>query len=390
MQFDWTEEQREIRAKYYTVGTSLAHQESNTLGEFNTEGWQRLLQEGLWQYIVPSEYGGNGLGWWHFTAALEGVASSIRKPGLLLSIIAQAGMVRALTLYGNDMQRERYFPAILRGELSATAIAEPETGTDTRNIKTMLIEDEQGYLLTGEKYNIAHAPITQFTLVVTRQANTENQGGIALALVDRETTGVTYQTPDNKLGLADLPTGSIRFANVRIPPEQLLGKPGEGHKNLIQIISLGRIYYGLVAALIPTCFMKDALSYIHSRASFGSTIDRHQYVQQRIVEIQLGIERSRWLAYGALSHLLNEHTEQELLMVSSMAKIMGANDLVNNATSLLKLYGSIGYQQGPIADFVRDALGFCSVGGTEEMHKKNIFNQINRLPLYKQHIDPTR
>ncbi len=385
MQFDWTEEQKEIRTRYYSLGTELAHQESNVRDEFNLKGWQRLLQEGLWQYIVPSNHGGNGLGWWHFTAALEGLASSIRKPGLLLSIIAQAGMVRALTLYGNDTQRERYFAAILQGNLSATAIAEPETGTDTRNIKTLLTEDEHGYLLTGEKYNIAHAPLAQFTLVVTRLTNTENQGGIALVIIDRATMGISYQEPDHKLGLADLPTGGMRFENVRIAHEQLLGKPGDGHKNLIQIISLGRVYYGLVAALIPICFMKDALSYIHSRSSFGSTIDRYQYVQKRIVEIQIGIERSRWLAYGALSHLLNDHTEQEILMVSSIAKIIGAHDLVESATSLLKLYGSVGYQQGQVADFVRDALGFCSVGGTEEMHKKTIFNQINRLTAYKAH-----
>lgn len=383
MQFDWTEEQKEIRTRYYSLGTELANQENNMPSEFNTKGWQRLLQAGLWQYIVPSEHGGNGLGWWHFTAALEGLASSIRKPALLLSIIAQAGMVRALTLYGNDTQRERYFAAILQGELSATAIAEPETGTDTRNIKTLLTEDEHGYLLSGEKYNIAHAPLAQFTLVVTRLANTENQGGIALVIIDRATAGVSYQEPDLKLGLADLPTGGMRFDNLRITHDQLLGKPGSGHRNLIQIISLGRIYYGFVAALIPTCFMKDALSYIHSRSSFGSTIDRYQYVQKRMVEIQIGIERGRWLAYGALSHLLNDHTEQEILMVSSIAKIIGANDLVDSATSLLKLYGSVGYQQGKIADFVRDALGFCSVGGTEEMHRKTIFNQINRLAPYK-------
>ncbi len=384
MQFDWNEEQKDIRDKYTAIGKALSASGAYTHGSFNAQGWQQLVENGLWQYIVPPEYGGNGLGWWHFTAALEGIASSIRAPGLLLSIIAQAGIVRALTLYGNETQCRRYFSAILRGELSATAIAEPTTGTDTRNIQTTLTEDKDGYVLSGEKYNIAHAPVTHFTLVVAKLTNTENQGGIALALVDRETAGVSYEAPDHKLGLTDLPTGGIRFENVRIPREKLLGRPGDGHKNLIQIISLGRIYYGLVAALIPTAFMKEALSYIRSRTSFGSTIDRHQYVQKRLVEMQIGIERGRWLAYGALSQVLNGyHAEQEMLMLSSICKLMGADDLVNSATSLLKLYGSVGYQAGAVADLVRDALGFCSVGGTEEMHRKNIFNQISRLASYQ-------
>lgn len=374
MQFDWNEEQKDIRDKYTAIGKALSASGAYTHGSFNAQGWQQLVENGLWQYIVPPEYGGNGLGWWHFTAALEGIASSIRAPGLLLSIIAQAGIVRALTLYGNETQCRRYFSAILRGELSATAIAEPTTGTDTRNIQTTLTEDKDGYVLSGEKYNIAHAPVTHFTLVVAKLTNTENQGGIALALVDRETAGVSYEAPDHKLGLTDLPTGGIRFENVRIPREKLLGRPGDGHKNLIQIISLGRIYYGLVAALIPTAFMKEALSYIRSRTSFGSTIDRHQYVQKRLVEMQIGIERGRWLAYGALSQVLNGyHAEQEMLMLSSICKLMGADDLVNSATSLLKLYGSVGYQAGAVADLVRDALGFCSVGGDRRDAQKEYF-----------------
>ena len=135
MPFDWTQEQHATLARFRDIGTEIAAAERDARAPagFDAAGWTRLGQEGLWDMIVPETYGGDGHGWWHFSAALEGLASTIRRPALLLSVIAQAGMVRALERYGTATQQDRYFGAILRGELSATAIAEPGTGTDVRS-----------------------------------------------------------------------------------------------------------------------------------------------------------------------------------------------------------------------------------------------------------------
>ena len=66
-------------------------------------------------------------------------------------------------------------------------------------------------------------------------------------------------------------------------------------------------------------------------------------------------------------------------MTCSIANLVGAEDLISSALGLVKLYGSVGYQDGGIATFARDALGFSSIGGTEEIHRKNIFSQLTRL-----------
>ena len=100
-------------------------------------------------------------------------------------------------------------------------------------------------------------------------------------------------------------------------------------------------------------------------------------MQRRLVDIRIGMERSRWLAFGALSQLLAG--QREGLMSCSIAKLVGSEDLINSATSLVKLYGSLGYHNGRVAELMKNALAFASVGGTEEMHRKNIFNQMQRL-----------
>lgn len=372
MLLDWTPEQKALRHQYQTIGAGIFERRRTEAEGFDHIGWQQLCDAGLWQMVIPPSHCGTCVDWWNFTAALEGLSSSIRSPALLLSIITQAGMVRALTLYGSTAQKDRYFSAILRGKLSATAIAEHSTGADLRNIETTLTQDWEGYLLQGNKYNIAHAPLADFMLVVCRLANTE-KNSTALVLLDRDHLGVSSSAQDNKLGVRDLPTGSLCFDNVRLEERQLLGKPGDGLHELIDIISLGRLYYALIAANVIEPYLSDAIHYGRNRRSFNSPVDSYQYV----ISIKIGIERTRWLAYAALSQLLNGHADA--LMTCSIANLVGAEDLISSALGLVKLYGSVGYQDGGIATFARDALGFSSIGGTEEIHRKNIFSQLTRL-----------
>ena len=371
----FTPDQQGIRKRYAKLGEDIAEAAASRPEGFDFAGWHRLRDEGLWQLIVPAGAGAPG-DWWAFTAALDGLSSTIRTPELLLSVIAQAGMVRAIDRHGSQRQKDRYFAAILRGDVSATGIAEPTTGTDVRSIETSLTESDGGYRLNGGKFNIAHAPIMDFALVVCKLAGRE-QNNIALVMLDRGTPGLSLGQVDDKLGNRNLPTGELHFRDVLVAGTDLLGEPGRGLATLIDIISLGRLYYGLAAANLVKPYLDDAMQYAATRSSFKSSIDSHQYVQRRLVDIRIGMERSKWLAWGALSQLLAG--EREALMTCSIAKLVGAEDLIASATSLVKLYGSLGYHQGPVTELMKNALGFASVGGTEEMHRKNIFNQMQRL-----------
>lgn len=371
----FTPQQLEIRAQYAAIGRDLAATAAARPEGFDHAGWQRLRDAGLWRLVVPGADTAQG-DWWAFTAALDGLSSTLGAPELSLSVIAQAGMVRALARHGSAAQRDRYFTAILRGDVSATGIAEPGTGTDVRSVRTTLAEGQGGYVLNGGKYNIAHAPIMDFALIVCRLPDRAERN-IALAFVERGTPGLRAGAVDDKLGNRNLPTGALHFDDVPVSAGQLLGAPGRGLGILIDTISLGRLYYGLVAANLAGPCLDEAMRYAAGRMSFDSTIDQHQHVQRRLVDIRIGMERSKWMAWGALAQLLAERPEA--LMSCSIAKLVGAEDLIAGATSLVKLYGSLGYHNGPVAALMRNALGFASVGGTEEMHRKNIFNQMQRL-----------
>ncbi len=395
MMMQWSAQQLALRERFAALGAALApaadpalaadegseggvlHGDgSDATSGFDTVRWQRLRESGLWELIAHAdiEQAARPEAWWNFTAALEGLASTLRAPALLLSVIAQAGMVRALQRHGSPEQQRLYLAALRRGELCATGIAEPNTGTDVRSIRSTLSACEGGYRLNGSKYNIAHAPMADFSLIVCRHDDAE--GGVALVFVDRGAPGLSAGPPDRKLGNTALPTGSLAFQDVFIPQAQVLGAPRRGLRQLVDIISLGRAYYGLVAAHLATPFLDDAMRYAESRHSFQEAIVEHQYVQRRLTDIRIGMERSRWTALGALGRLL--HEEPDALLACSVAKLVGSEDLIRSAQDLVRLYGSRGYHEGPVATLMRDALGFASVGGTEEMHRKNIFNQMSR------------
>lgn len=372
MQLDWTPAQNSIRKTFWNIGRQAASEP----GEFDHSTWKRLLEAGLWHMVVPVEHGGQGRHWWDFTAAIEGLALAVRSPAILLSIIAQAGMVRALDRHGVQEQKRRYFRRILAGELSATAIADPDTGTDVRATSTVLTPDHNDtFVLHGQKYNIAHASIATFVLVVCKLSN-HDRDGISLVFVDTDAEGLSIGPCDKKLGLHDLPTGQMRFTGVKLDYSDLLGEAGKGLRNLVDIVSLGRLYYGLTAALIVEPMLADSLAFASSRTTFGTAIAEHQHVQRRLTDVRIRAEAGKWVSYAALGRLLSG--SDDAIMLSSVAKLVGANTVVESALDLLRLHGSRGYHEGAVSDFVRDALAYCSVGGTEEMHRKNIMNQMVR------------
>ncbi len=382
MQFEWSAEQSALRKTFADLGRASAQRRASrrdgesSVHRFDGTCWSELAEAGLWRLAVPADSGGQGGSWWDFAAAFEGLSSTARSTGLLMTVANQASVIRAILTLGTVQQRERHLASLLDGALSATAMSEPSTGSDVRGLQTRLSGTDGCYRLHGSKYNVSHAPTADLLLVIAKHAVREREG-VALLLIDREVTGLTRSAPCETLGNRDLPIGELSFSDVDIRPEHLLGKPGEGHRHLMEIASMSRVLFSLASAHVLMPFLDDAVELVRRRRSFESTLDSHQYVQGRIVDMKLGIERTRWLSYAALGQVLTR--ADEAVMTASLAKLTATQGIVDGALDLLRLFGSVGYRKGAVAEFVGDALGLLLAGGTEEMHRVNVFSQIARL-----------
>lgn len=385
MQLEWNEIQVDLYGRYRDFGNEYVAPRAQKLAAsnaFDHESWDALCQSGFFELILPEEYGGRGAHWWDFTAAMEGLASGCGDGGFLLSAISQAGFIRGLSTLGTPAQKEKYFPRLLKGELTATAIAEPQSGSDLSSLGTTAssqnaIASSQGadWLLNGSKWNISHAPTATVYLVVGRIPDLGKRD-LTLFLVDRGSPGFSSGPPEEKLGNRTLPTSWLKFEDVSLSNDNVLGEPGNGLKALASIVTLQRIYYGWMTSRLLLPVLDDAIAFLEQRKSFKQPLLKHQHVQRKITDILLGLEQSRWSGIGAMHQMLSG--SGTAAMQSSIAKLTGARACVEGAQDLLTLMGSNGYQTSKASYLVQDALGFLTVGGTEEMHRINIFNQFMR------------
>ncbi|VWC37259.1 acyl-CoA dehydrogenase domain-containing protein [Burkholderia lata] len=351
------------------------HAQSAPSGSFHRDAWDALSEAGLWRLPVPRELGGAGGTWRDFIDAFETIAATLRSVGFAMALANQATLIRAIVAYGSDAQRARHLPPLLSGAIGATAISEKGTGTEVRALETGLVRDGDHYRLDGHKYNISHAPEARLMMIVATLTG-DGKPATALVLIDPERAGVQRSAPQATLGVTDLPIGDIALSGVRVEADELLGAPGDGLRLLMDIASMNRALFGLLCANVTQPFLADALAHTGARKTLGVALDSHQHVQRRLVDVQVGIERTRWTARAALDLLVEQRPEA--LANCSIAKLAGARDLAQAALHLLAIHGSDGYRHGPLATFVADALAMGSAGGTEEMHYRNIFSQMQR------------
>ncbi|RQT94013.1 acyl-CoA dehydrogenase family protein [Burkholderia cepacia] len=373
MNFEATPDQRAAAATYRAV--ALRHFASSPRRGFDWATWRALSEAGLWRTLVAGRDAGADASLNVFIAAFEAIVTATRSVGFAMALANQATVIRALLLHGTPSQRDRLLPALTSGAVAATAISEKGTGTEIRALQSRVTLDGQDCRLDGHKYNISHAPDAALILVAA-SATHDGRPGTALVLLDPQRAGVTRTAPQETLGVADLPIGDMTFDGVPVGTDDLLCTPKDGLRVLMDIASMNRALFGLLCADVVVPFLDDALAYVGERGALGVTLDKHQHVQRRLVDIHVGAERSRWMALAALDQL--RAGDPSALASCSIAKLGGARDLTQAALHLLAIYGSDGYRRGPLATFVADALAMGTAGGTEEMHARNIFSQMQR------------
>lgn len=379
MQFQWSDTQATLRARYQALGRQIAPSAAACYEQrqFDHQSWQALSEAGFWEIPVPSAYGGQDGTWWDFVAALEGLATTTRDLGFLLSIIAHIGLIRSIMEFGTEQQQRSFLPLLMGGAVGATAITEASGGSDVARIRTQAVKTATGYCLSGRKSHITNAPVADIMLIVARVPELGTRRDITLFLVQRDTAGLETSEPERMLGNPTSPTGDIVLHDLPVSADAIVGKPGDGLNTIYNVITLDRVLYGIIAAAYLEPVLHDALAYAQQREAFKAKLAEHQYVQGRLTDIQIAIETSRWVSYGALDQLVTKRATASML--GSVAKLVGSEALSQSTQNAMRLFGHLGYMDGPITRAVRDALGTLIAGGTTEIQRKNIFNQMVRL-----------
>lgn len=198
--------------------------------------------------------------------------------------------------YGSDTQKDRWLPALGRGErIGCFGLTEPEHGSDPTSMETRAEKDGDEYVLNGSKTWITNSPIADVALVWARDASAA-ESPVKGFLVETDRDGVSTDEIDEKLSMRASVTGSIGLQNVRVPAENVL--PGvTGMKGPLSCLTQARygIAWGAVGAA-RDCF-EVAREYAGERTQFGGPIARFQLQQEKLATMATKISTAQLLAY---------------------------------------------------------------------------------------------
>ncbi len=244
------------------------------------EGWiedqvyRDLGELGITGLYVPEEYGGQGLSQTGYARVFEAVGQVSGSLTIGLGVHQSIGF-KGIALYGTDEQRERFLPDLAAGRrLAGFALTEPNAGSDAYNIESRAVRQPDGsWVLNGEKRYIGNAGRGDVFTVFARAEVDGKDGHIALILekgMDGFESGERYET----MGLRGNDLRPLYFRDVRVPPENVLGEPGQGFRIAMEVLNNGRIGLGTGTVGLAKRLIDLSIDHVKTRRQFGKRAGR--------------------------------------------------------------------------------------------------------------------
>lgn len=344
--------------------------------EFPVDLFKKMGALGLMGVLVPEEYNGAGFGYLEYITAISEIA---RIDGsIALSMAAHNSLcTNHILQFGNPTQKEKYLPKLATGEwIGAWGLTEPNTGSDSGNMKTTATRDGDYYLLNGAKNFITHGKSGNVAVVIVRTGEPGNSRGMTAFIIEKGAPGFTSGKKENKLGMRASETAELIFTDCKVPASQMLGAEGEGFVQAMKILDGGRISIAALSLGIAQGAYEAALLYSKERHQFNQPISRFQGIAFKLADMATKIEAARLLTYRA-GDLKN--SGQDVTRESAMAKLFASEVAVEVANEGVQIFGGYGYTKDyPAEKYYRDAK-LCTIGeGTSEIQKLVISRSILR------------
>jgi alkylation response protein AidB-like acyl-CoA dehydrogenase len=375
--FVQTEEQQQLRReiKEFASREIAPHMMAwDEASEFPLEVVKKLGAMGLLGVIVPSEYGGAGLGYVDYVIAIEELSSVDGSLGLTVAAHNSLG-TNHIFLAGTEAQKQKYLPRLARGEgLAAWALTEPGSGSDASNARTTAVKKGDCYLLNGNKTFITNGRYADVVVVIAVTDRNKGTHGLSAFVVEKGTKGFRPGKKENKLGLRASDTSELIFEDCEIPAANLLGVEGEGFIDAMRVLDGGRISIAALALGIGRGALEAALKYVKQRRQFGKAIAEFQGIQWKLADMATELDAARLLTLRAA---VMKDAGHKVTRESSMAKLFSSEVAARICDEAVQLFGGYGFiKDYPAEKFYRD-VKLCTIGeGTSEIQRMIIAREI--------------
>ncbi len=334
---------------------------------FPFELFQKMGDIGLMGMIIPEEYGGSGLGYDEYVAAI--VELTKVDPSVGLSMAAHNSLcTNHIYTFGNEEQRRKYLPKLTSGEWAgAWGLTEPNTGSDAGNMRTTAVKDGEYWIINGAKNFITNGKSGQVATVIVRTGEVGDSHAMTAFVIEKGTPGFASGKKENKMGMRASETAELIFNDCRVHESQILGKVGEGFVQSLKILDGGRISIAALSLGIAIGAYDAALAYSKERHQFNQPISNFQAISFKLADMATEIEAARLLIDRA-SFLKNNG--KPVNRESAMAKLYASEIAVHVANEAVQIFGGYGFiKDFPVEKYYRD-VKLCTIGeGTSEIQK---------------------
>ncbi|MEP7200010.1 MAG: acyl-CoA dehydrogenase family protein, partial [Chloroflexota bacterium] len=353
--FNLTDEQRALR----DLARDFARNEMRPVapaldrtGEFPWAVIKQAHQIGLMNLTVPEAYGGGGLT--QFDECLVTEELSWGCAGITTSLSGNTLGAMPIVLGGSEAQKKKFL-GMLTSEpiLIAFNLTEPQSGSDSANMKVTARKVGDEYVLNGTKQFITNGGTAALHTVFAMTDPERGTNGINAFVVPAETRGVTTGKEEDKMGQRASNTTQVVYQDAVVPAANRLGGEGDGFKIAMQTLDQSRAGIGALAVGLARAAMEAAVAYAKERKAFNQPIANFQMVQALLADMAIKVETARLITWKAAWLADNG---QRASLESAIAKCYASDIAMQVTTDAVQVFGGYGYMRDyPVEKYMRDA-----------------------------------
>jgi short-chain 2-methylacyl-CoA dehydrogenase len=355
----------------------------NKTEAFDVELTHKMGDLGLFGITVSPDYGGQGMDTMAYVIAVEEISRVDGSQAATVTAENTLG-INPIFYFGSEAQKRKYLPDLCQGKkLWGFGLTEPDAGSDASNSQTKAVLKDGKWNINGSKIFITNGS-SEITWGSTVQCITgmkdKNKKEISCVIVENDTPGFTTKSMKDKLCWRASNTAELYFDNVSVPENNLLGKRGDGYKQMMKTLDSGRLGIAAMGLGGAQGAYEVALNYAKDRKQFGKPIGHFQANAFKLADMATEIEAARNLLYKAC---WLKDNDKPFKTEAAMSKLFCSEVFSRVANHCVQLHGGYGLmEEYPAARFYRDQRLLEIGEGTSEIQRIVIARQLGLDVIY--------